>query len=209
MNVFAAVELYVLAGEGGGVFVGADRETLRQGVHISRKMAEAYAWKGIIKSEKYPGADIKSDADLDQYIADSIHSANALVGTCAMGDPKKVCIPTASRCLKIQGNLRCSFLTRVMSGAQECGGAGGGGEPGEPQSARRGGPARCGLVRDPSHPWRADGRANGDGGGACRCPHRLLSGRRRRLPRSPRGGARHGLGAPCMLHVTVTEQALH
>lgn len=72
------------------VHAGADRETLKQGVRISRKLAEANAWKGMIKSEMHPGASVETDADLDQYIADSMHSGNALVGTCAMGDANKV-----------------------------------------------------------------------------------------------------------------------
>ena len=60
-------------------------------MHISRKLAEANAWKGLVKSELHPGASVTSDADLDRYIAESMHSGNALVGTCAMVDAQKVC----------------------------------------------------------------------------------------------------------------------
>ena len=148
---------------------GADRETLRQGVHISRKLAEANAWKGIIKGEKYPGTSVSSDADLDQYMSDSMHSGNALVGTCAMGDAAKVrfqlllCVPSGEA-------APLTWLARA---------AGGGGEPREPQGARRGGPARGGLVGDPQDPRGPDGRAGGDGGGARRGHDRLRAEHRR------------------------------
>eukprot|EP00892_Ulva_mutabilis_P011334 jgi/Ulvmu1/8573/UM045_0015.1 len=65
---------------------GADRATLRAGLRLSRKLAQTGAWGGLIEEELHPGAADESDEALDAYIARSMHSGNALVGTCALGD---------------------------------------------------------------------------------------------------------------------------
>ena len=38
-----------------------------------------------VGDEVFPGASVSTDAQIDQYIRDSVHTANALVGTCKMG----------------------------------------------------------------------------------------------------------------------------
>ena len=64
---------------------GADRKTLREGLRISRKLAATSAWTELLEDEMHPGKDKESDSALDSYVDDTIHSANALVGTCALG----------------------------------------------------------------------------------------------------------------------------
>lgn len=64
----------------------SDMKTLVEGLKLSRKVAltEEFAeYRGI---EKYPGDGKVSDADLEDYIRDTCHTANAMVGTCRMGD---------------------------------------------------------------------------------------------------------------------------
>jgi len=71
-----------------------DVATIRAGLKLSRKIAEQPAFKEHISHEVFPGPHVKTDAQLDAYIADSVHTANALVGTCRMGevtDPETVC----------------------------------------------------------------------------------------------------------------------
>lgn len=68
---------------------GADMATLREGVKLCRKMASSKAWAPWIDQEGHPGVDVQSDEAIEQYINNTMHSANSLVGTCAMGvDPK-------------------------------------------------------------------------------------------------------------------------
>ena len=64
---------------------GADMRTLREGIRLSRTLADTPVWKGLLKQEYHPGSEKASDADLDAYIKETLHSANAIVGTCAMG----------------------------------------------------------------------------------------------------------------------------
>lgn len=50
----------------------------------------------------FPGKDVQSNAEIDHYIRDSVHTANALVGTCKMGDESdKSAVVTAD--LKVKG----------------------------------------------------------------------------------------------------------
>jgi fatty acid photodecarboxylase len=64
---------------------GADAATLRAGLRLSRRLADSPAWKGMLEKELHPGRARDSDADLDAYVKETLHSGNALVGTCAMG----------------------------------------------------------------------------------------------------------------------------
>jgi len=62
-----------------------DLETIREGLKLGRKIAASPAFDQYRGQEVYPGAHVQSDADLDAYIRGSIHTSNALVGTCRMG----------------------------------------------------------------------------------------------------------------------------
>lgn len=64
---------------------GKDIEVLRKGVRLSRQLAATETMSQCVESEGHPGADKESDEDLTGYIMDTIHSANAVVGTCRMG----------------------------------------------------------------------------------------------------------------------------
>ncbi|KAI8103262.1 hypothetical protein M9435_004601 [Picochlorum sp. BPE23] len=64
---------------------GKDLATLRNGIHIARKIASSKAMSSVLDGELFPGEDISTDNAIEEYIRKSIHSSNALVGTCRMG----------------------------------------------------------------------------------------------------------------------------
>lgn len=68
---------------------GKDARTLREGIKIARKIADASPLRPAIESEMHPGPDVQSDGDLDEYLRKTMHSANALVGTCQLGPEGK------------------------------------------------------------------------------------------------------------------------
>ncbi|KAK9805156.1 hypothetical protein WJX72_002610 [[Myrmecia] bisecta] len=64
---------------------GADMATLRAGVRLTRELSKTPAFQPIVQSETWPGADKEDDASIDAYIRETLHSGNAIVGTCRMG----------------------------------------------------------------------------------------------------------------------------
>lgn len=62
-----------------------DLETLVQGMKICRQIAYDDALEPFRGKEIYPGPEVKSDDDLEAYVRATCHTANAMVGTCAMG----------------------------------------------------------------------------------------------------------------------------
>lgn len=64
---------------------GEDLATLRAGVRWTRDIARCDALGEYIDGELFPGAAVQSDDQIDDYIRRSVHSSNAIVGTCKMG----------------------------------------------------------------------------------------------------------------------------
>jgi len=64
-----------------------DIQVLRRGVRLARKLSQQPAFKSFLGTEVFPGPGIQTDAELDNYIKETVHTANALVGTCRMGKP--------------------------------------------------------------------------------------------------------------------------
>jgi len=62
-----------------------DLESLRNGMKIARQVTKQAAFADVLGPEVFPGIGVQSDEDLDAYIRESLHTANALVGTCKMG----------------------------------------------------------------------------------------------------------------------------
>jgi len=98
----------------------ADLVALRQGIKISRELCAAKAFDPFRGQERFPGAGVKSDAQVDEYIRSSLHSANALTSSCRMGradDPNAVLDPE----LRVRGvaGLRvadASAMPRITGG---------------------------------------------------------------------------------------------
>jgi choline dehydrogenase-like flavoprotein len=65
-----------------------DRQTLREGLRIARKIVAQRSLQEHVLDEVWPGKDFQTDAELDRYIDETVHTANALVGTCKMGTSK-------------------------------------------------------------------------------------------------------------------------
>ena len=64
-----------------------DKKALREGLRLGRKLATTKSFSSMLGPEVYPGPKVKSDAELDDFIATTLHSANAIVGSCRMGMP--------------------------------------------------------------------------------------------------------------------------
>jgi choline dehydrogenase-like flavoprotein len=66
---------------------GKDLATLRHGIRLARELAAAPAFAEFVDAgaEAFPGPAVSDDAALDAYIRSSVHSSNAIVGTCRMG----------------------------------------------------------------------------------------------------------------------------
>eukprot|EP00448_Togula_jolla_P039782 CAMPEP_0170645850 /NCGR_PEP_ID=MMETSP0224-20130122/43317_1 /TAXON_ID=285029 /ORGANISM="Togula jolla, Strain CCCM 725" /LENGTH=650 /DNA_ID=CAMNT_0010977129 /DNA_START=63 /DNA_END=2017 /DNA_ORIENTATION=- len=82
--------------EGGFLTHKQDVASIRAGLRLARKLAQQPALKPYAGREVFPGESVQTDEQLDEYIASSVHTANALVGTCRMGelsDPLSVVDP--------------------------------------------------------------------------------------------------------------------
>lgn len=65
--------------------------------------------------ETFPGTDIKTDDDIEAYVRKSVHSGNALVGTCALG----TCVSPADLTLNKVSGVRvvdASVLPHITGG---------------------------------------------------------------------------------------------
>jgi choline dehydrogenase len=62
-----------------------DRRALREGVKITRNLADQAALKAIIGEELFPGPSVKTDADIDAWIKRGAETIYHPVGTCRMG----------------------------------------------------------------------------------------------------------------------------
>ena len=74
----------------------SDVATMREGIKLARRVSQTKAFEGVRGEELYPGADVVSDEAIESYVRNTIHSANALVGSCRMGaaaDPLAVLDP--------------------------------------------------------------------------------------------------------------------
>jgi choline dehydrogenase-like flavoprotein len=64
---------------------GKDAATLRNGLRLTRQLAKTQAFQPYVDEEVFPGAGCQSDEELDAYVRSSLHSGNAVVGSCRMG----------------------------------------------------------------------------------------------------------------------------
>jgi fatty acid photodecarboxylase len=71
--------------DGGYLSNPDDLATLRAGIKLGRSLGERPEWAEFLGKEVYPGPSVQTDAEIDEYIKNSVHTANALVGTCKMG----------------------------------------------------------------------------------------------------------------------------
>jgi choline dehydrogenase len=107
----ARIQFNFLATEG-------DRATMRAGVRICRELYATSPLGDLLKEETKPGADVKSDADIDAYVRRSLDLGHHPCGTCAMGETPDSVVDAQLRVRGLEG-LRvvdASIMPRVPGG---------------------------------------------------------------------------------------------
>jgi choline dehydrogenase len=95
-----------------------DRATMRAGVRLCREMYATAPLGALLKEETKPGADVKSDAEIDAYLRKSIDLGHHPCGTCAMGVSADAVVDPELRVRGLEG-LRvvdASIMPRVPGG---------------------------------------------------------------------------------------------
>ena len=99
-----------------------DIESIRNGIKLSRKLGASEEFKKYNPVELYPGPEVQTDEEIDEYIRNSAHSGNALVGSCRMGVDSKTAVVDPE--LRVMGfkSLRVidSSVMPVLPGGQTC-----------------------------------------------------------------------------------------
>ncbi len=96
----------------------ADLRVIVEGVHLSWKLAYSKAFEPFHGEELHPGNDIKSDAEIAEFIRNEAQTLYHPVGTCKMGnDPMAVVDST----LRVRGIERlrvvdASIMPRIIAG---------------------------------------------------------------------------------------------
>lgn len=96
-----------------------DLDVLRKGIRYARKVLQSKAFDKFRGKEVYPGELAVSDGALDDYIKKSLHTSNALVGTCKMGTDVDAVVQSDLRVIGFR-NLRVAdaSIMPVIPGAQ-------------------------------------------------------------------------------------------
>ncbi|KAI0566018.1 dehydrogenase [Gracilaria domingensis] len=80
-----------------------DLRTLVHGMKLCRQIAQQDQFKEYRGRELYPGGDVVSDSDLERYVVDTCHTANAMVGTCRMGSGDDCAVDAELRVKGVNG----------------------------------------------------------------------------------------------------------
>lgn len=80
-----------------------DVKTLTEGLRISRAIAAQQPFAKYRGSELCPGADKTTVEDLHKYVRRTCHTANAMVGTCRMGDDEASVVDAELKVRGVQG----------------------------------------------------------------------------------------------------------
>lgn len=64
---------------------GQDLATLMNGVQIARSLSQTGPFAEYVEGELFPGTSIETADQIENYVRSTVHSSNALVGTCRMG----------------------------------------------------------------------------------------------------------------------------
>jgi len=105
--------------QGGYLSNSDDLTTLREGIKLGRKLGTHSDWAEYLGEEVFPGKDIKSDAQIDEYIKNTIHTSNALTGTCKMGIGEDAVVGPDLKVIGVNGvRVADSSIIPVIPGGQ-------------------------------------------------------------------------------------------
>ena len=96
----------------------ADLPLLRQGIRMTREIHAQAAYDDFRGSEYAPGAQARSDAQLDDYIRNHAHTLYHPVGTCMMGNGPMAVVDAELRVRGIEGLrvIDASIMPDITSG---------------------------------------------------------------------------------------------
>jgi choline dehydrogenase len=105
--------------DGGYLNNAADLNTLREGVKLCRQLGRRSEWGEYLGEEVYPGVDVRTDDEIDEYIRNTVHTANALTGTCKMGMGKDCVVEPDLKVYGVNGLRVCdSSIIPTIPGGQ-------------------------------------------------------------------------------------------
>jgi choline dehydrogenase-like flavoprotein len=105
--------------DGGYLSDPADLATLREGIKLGRALGNRPEWGEYLGEEVFPGPNVKTDAQIDEYIKNSLHTANALTGTCKMGTGKDAVVTPDLRVIGVNGvRVTDSSTIPIIPGGQ-------------------------------------------------------------------------------------------
>jgi choline dehydrogenase len=95
-----------------------DVRVLREGIRLVRDIFAQHAYDDFRGSEYAPGSQVRSDAELDQYVRDTANTIYHPIGTCKMGQDDMAVV---DECLRVRGieGLRvvdASIMPDIISG---------------------------------------------------------------------------------------------
>jgi choline dehydrogenase len=105
--------------DGGYLSNEADLATLREGIKLGRQLGNRAEWGEYLGEEVFPGPDVQTDAEIDEYIKNTLHTANALTGTCKMGNGADAVVTPDLRVIGVDGvRVADSSTIPVIPGGQ-------------------------------------------------------------------------------------------
>jgi len=105
--------------DGGYLSDAADLKTLREGVKLGRQLGNRPEWGEYLGEEVYPGIDVQTDAEIDEFIKNTIHTANAIIGTCKMGTGKDAVVSPDLKVIGVNGvRVADSSTIPILPGGQ-------------------------------------------------------------------------------------------
>ena len=97
----------------------ADLETLREGIKLGRQLGNRPEWGEYLGEEIFPGPDVKTDKQINEYIKNTLHTANAITGTCKMGTGKDAVVSPDLRVIGVNGvRVADSSVIPIIPGGQ-------------------------------------------------------------------------------------------
>lgn len=105
--------------DGGYLSNPDDVKTLREGIKLGRLLGNRPEWGDYLGEEVFPGVNIQTDEEIDDYIRRTLHTANALTGTCKMGTGKDAVVSPDLRVIGVNGvRVADSSTIPVIPGGQ-------------------------------------------------------------------------------------------